>query len=309
MKILTIGASSLDMIMRTEALPPLGGRVSLPDHGITYQPSGAGAGCAVALAKLGANSVFCTRLGADVNGQRLHALYGECGCDTSTMVADPANPTGSTVILIERGGVREIYYPGANRHLSAENVSAAFLKSSPDALLLQMGIDEGAVLTAATCAASRKLPIILFGRVSHSFPLEKLPPVDIACFNEDEIELLTGKRPTGENTALQALLVLSRRLKANYYCIKMGNRGAFLFDGVHRQMISPYLVKVVDAAGGGEAFVATMTHLYLTKGRDISLAARYANAAAAMTLLRAGTVTAFPTKEELEAFVAHNGLQ
>ena len=309
MKILTIGTASLDMIMRTEALPPQGGRVTLPEHGISYQPAGAGAGCAVALAKLGAQSVFCTRLGADVNGQRLHALYQECGCDTSTMVADPANPTGTTVILLERTSVREIYYPGAARHLSAENVAAAFAKARPDALLLQMDIDESAALTAATCASERGLPIILFGKMPHGFPIEKLPPVDVACFNEDEIELLTGTRPTGENSALQALLVLGHKLKAKYYCIKMANRGAFLFDGVHRQMISPYLVKVIDPAGGGEAFVAAMTYVYLTNGKDLSAACRYGTAAAAMTLLRPGTVSAFPTKDELNAFVAHNGLR
>ncbi len=309
MKILTVGTAALDMIMRTEALPPQGGRVSLPDHGITYQPSGSGAGCAIALAKLGAESVFCARLGADVNGQRLHALYQECGCDTSTMIADPSSPTGTTVILVERSGVREIFYPGANRYLSGENVVAAFSKARPDALLLQMDIDEGTALTAATCASQRGLPIILFGKMGHKFPVEKLPPVDVACFNEDEIEILTGTRPTGENTALQALLVLSRRLKASYYCIKMGNRGVFLFDGVHRQMISPYLIKVVDAAGGGEAFVAAMTYLYLTGGKDLSNACRYGNAAAAMTLLRAGTVNAYPTRDELNAFVAHNGLR
>ena len=309
-KLLIVGNAAMDMILQLPHLPEAGGTLLSEGGGIFYQAGGAASNCAIALGKLGGAPILAARLGGDVNGQRLHTLYTECGVATSALTVDPRTPTGTSVILLESDGTtREVIYPGAAARYTEEDLETAF-SLNPGAVCIQMGIAREIILAAAHRAHERGLPIVLFDRpMDPDFPLEKMPPVEIACFNEEEIECMTGIRPNGENSALQALLLLQKKLKANYYVIKMGNRGCFLFDGVHRQLISPYLIKVIDAAGGGDAFVAGMCAAYFENGGNITNACRYATAVAAVTLMRAGTVPAFPTKEEINGFIAHNGLK
>ena len=309
-KLLIVGNATMNMIMQLPHLPEAGGTLRSPDGGIFYQAGGAASNCATALGKLGGAPILAARLGGDVNGQRLHTLFSECGIATSALVVDPRTPTGTSIILLEADGTtREVIYPGASANYTKEDLELGF-SAGPQAVCIQMGISREIILAAAHRAHERGLPIVLFDRpMEDNFPLEEMPPVEIACFNEEEIECMTGIRPNGENSALQALLVLQKKLKATYYVIKMGNRGCFLFDGVHRQLISPYLIKVIDAAGGGDAFVAGMCAAYFENGGNITNACRYATAVAAITLMRAGTVPSFPTREEMNGFIAHNGLK
>jgi len=308
--VLTVGTSGMELVMHLARIPAPGEKLRTPEGGISYVPGGDGANCAVALAKLGISSILCTRLGGDINGQRLHAMYRECGIDTSAIVADPHTPTGTSVIMVsEDGAAREVIFPGANDNLTRDNLEPAFSRR-PDMLALQLSIPEDTLIGAANRARDLRIPTVLFScPENRDFNFDKLPPVEIALFNEQETERLTGVSPNGEANALRAVLALSKLLSATYYVIKLGHRGAFLFDGVHRQMISPYIVKVVDPAGGGDAFLATVMREYLRNGSDITGACRRANAAAAITLLRAGVASAFPTDPEIDAFIARNGLK
>ncbi len=308
--ILVIGNASMDMIFHIPHFPKEGETLRDPKGGVAYQPGGMGGGCAVSIAKLGGKVTFCTSLGADVNGQRLHSLYGSLGIDTSRMSIAPGIPTDTSLIMQDSAGdVRRLLYPGATGAISQGGVEAAF-QPKPAIVLVQCDLDKEVVFAAIRRAKEKGVPVVLFScPTDKDFPLEELSGVEIACFNEVEIEALTGIKPTGENSALTALLELSKKLAATYYVIKMGNRGCFLFDGVHRQMISPYLIKVIDPNGGGEAFVGAMAHEYIRTGKDITAACRFANAAAAITLMRPGSVDAFAKEEEVAAFVAHNGLR
>ncbi len=307
-KILTIGSAYMDMVMRMPHYPTTSQPLCVEDGGISYLPDGRGANCAMGLAKLGTRSILLCRLGGDINGQRLHALYNEGGVDTSVIVADPHTPTGQCVVMSDgTADTRTILYPGANANLTRDNLDAAF-DLNPDAVCLQMDIPEDTLLAAAIRATERHIPIFLDAApLKKSFPWNRLPEVEVFSPNEAETELLTGIRPTGSDTCLKATLEMQKIVKARYYIIKMGDRGSFYFDGRHFNMAASYVVRAVDTAAAGDAFMAGLVYQYLHTRGDICASCKFGNTVAAITIMRAGTVTAMPTMAEVENFIARNG--
>ena len=102
-RILIVGSSNLDFVMNMYKLPEAG--ESLVDNGgVAYIPGGKGAAAAIAFNRLGAESVLCAKLGADIHGQKLYNYYKEVGLNTSYIKVDHDNPTGLAVVMKEGDG-------------------------------------------------------------------------------------------------------------------------------------------------------------------------------------------------------------
>ena len=122
-KILVIGSSNMDAVLTLSRVPNAGENVT-DEGGLAYVPGGRGGNAAVTVAKNGGDCVFSTRLGADVQGQKLYSLYREVGINTAYIKIDPTFPTGLTVVMSENGGGRRsVIFPGANGHLSRDNIA------------------------------------------------------------------------------------------------------------------------------------------------------------------------------------------
>ena len=301
-RILVIGSANLDFSMNLYKLPEAGQTVT-DDGGVAYIPGGKGANAAIALSRLGADTVFCAKLGADVHGQRLYSYYKEIGLDTTYVKVDHDNPTGLAVIIKEGdGSIRQVVYPGANSQLTTELIMEAF-ESNPDALYLGFELPYPMVVAAAKVAASKNIPIFIdatFANKEHD--LEKLPPVEIFSPNEQEAFELTGIMPTSMETSLRAALAIARKTKAKSVVIKMGSRGAFLYDGKRYNTFPAARVdKTVDTTSAGDAFTAAMVLEYLRNGGDVKEAIKYGNIAGAITITRPGATYSIPTKEEVDS--------
>ena len=64
--ILVVGSANMDLCLNVYKMPVAGQTVS-DNGGVSYTPGGKGANAAVAFARLGANSVFVTKLGKDAH--------------------------------------------------------------------------------------------------------------------------------------------------------------------------------------------------------------------------------------------------
>lgn len=308
MKILVVGSANMDLTLNVYKLPAAGQTLT-DDGGVAYVPGGKGANAAVALHRLGAEVTLCTRLGADAHGQQLYNFYRDVGLDTSAIKADRDNPTGLAVVIKESDGQnRIIHYPGANEYLSAENISSAISAASPDAVYLGFEVSFDVALTAARIAASRGIPVFIDAApADKNQPLEALPFVEIFSPNETETEAYTGILPMGTDTATRAAIALSRRVKCRYIVIKQGARGACIFDGRHINVVPAMRVdKVVDTTAAGDTFTAALTLEYMKK-QDITAAVRYATAAAAISVSRAGASSSVPTEAEVRALLSKRG--
>ena len=301
-KILIIGSANIDFSMNVYKLPEAGETV-IDDGGVAYIPGGKGGNAAIAFKRLGADCAFCTKLGADIHGQKLYNYYKEQGLDTSHIKVDHDNPTGLAVVMREGDGTnRIVVYPGANGNITSENIVEAF-ECNPDALYLGFEIPFATVVAAAKVAAAKGIPIFIDAAPANKdYELEKLPPVEIFSPNEAETYEYTGIMPNGMENSLRAALALSRKVKAKNIVIKQGSRGAFLYDGKRYNTFPAIKTeKPVDTTAAGDAFTAAMTLEYLRNGGDIKGAIKYGNAAGSITVTRKGASSSIPTAEEVDA--------
>ena len=284
---------------------PEAGQTVVDDGGVAYMPGGKGANAAVAFKKLGGECVFATRLGADMHGQRLFEYYKSLGIDTSQVKVDYNQSTGFAIVLKDAdGNNRIVYYPGANTHATTENILEAF-SCGPDALYIGFETSFDTAMTACRIAGAKGIPIIMDASpADKSHPLENLPPLEIFSPNESEAYEYTGIRPIGADNALRACLALNRRIKAKYIVLKLGERGAFIYDGKYHSVVPAYPVaKVVDTTGAGDTFTAALTLEYLKSG-DIKSAAKFASCAGALAVTKAGASLSVPTRDEVLSYMS-----
>ncbi len=303
-KILIIGSANMDFSMNVYKVPEAGQTV-LDDGGVAYTPGGKGANSAVAFHKLGAECIFCTKLGADIHGQKLYNYYKEVGINTNFIKVDHDHPTGLSVVIREADGQnRIIVYQGANSTITTEGVLEAF-ECDPDAVYIGFEIPFSVALSAAKIAAARRVPIFIDpAPANKDYSLDNLPEVEVFSPNESETYEYTGIMPANMESSLRAALALSRRVKAKYIVIKQGARGAFLYDGKRYTTFPAVRVeKTVDTTAAGDAFTAALTLEYLRCG-DIRDAIKFANVAGALTVSKAGASVAIPTEEEIRMFIS-----
>ncbi len=303
-KILLIGSSNMDLSLNMYRVPDKG-ETLLDDGGVAYTPGGKGANAAIAVTRLGGECALCTKLGADVHGQRLFNYYKESGLNTSYVKVDHDYPTGFAVVMKEADGSnRIVVYPGANNQLNSENVLQAF-DFEPDALYLGFEIPFSVAVSAAKIASAKGIPIFIDAApASKDYPLENLPKVEVFSPNEAEILEYTGVNPTGTDSCLRAAYQLYSKIKCKYIVIKLGARGSFIYDGKHCDLIPAFKAdRVVDTTAAGDTFTAALALEYLRNGGNIVGAATYGSAAAAVTVSKKGASSSIPTSEEVADFI------
>lgn len=306
-RILVVSSANMDFVMRVGKLPE-GGQTVVETRGYDYVPGGKGANAALTLARLGADSIFCTRLGNDSNGQKLKALYSENGIDTRFIITDRSAPTGLASIIVEETGEnRIVVYPGANSELSGVDVEDA-MTCLPDAVFVQFEIPEDAVVAATKFAQKKNIPVFVdAGPAYRGYPLDRLGKLEVLSPNESETYALTGILPNNVTNCLRAATVLMQKVETKYVVIKLGGRGAYIHDGKYSQLISAYECDVVDTTAAGDAFTAALTYEYLRSG-DITRAVKYANVVGALVVSKAGASSSLPSEEQVRRFIAENGI-
>ncbi len=306
-KILVVGSANMDLSLNVYRTPEPG-ETLIDDGGVAYIPGGRGANAAIAFTKLGADTTFCAKLGADVHGQQLYKFYREQGLDTSAIKVDRDFSTGFSAVIKESDGQnRTIFYPGANTHITVDSIISAF-DTEPDVLYTNFEISFQTALAAAKIAAQRGVPIVIDAApADKSLPLEALPYVEIFSPNETEVHEMTGIMPSGADSSLRAALAIWRRMKCKYIVIKQGSRGVSIYDGKKFDMVPACRPeRIVDTATAGDTFTAAMTLEYMRSG-DIKEAARYGAAAAAIAISRPGASSSIPTADEVRRFIALKG--
>ncbi len=308
-RILVVSSANMDFVMKVGKLPEAGQTI-IESRDYSYVPGGKGANAAVALARLGADTVFCAKLGNDSNGQKLKSLYVENGIDVRFMKLDRNVPTGLASIIVEDNGAnRIVVYPGSNMTLSRDDIEDAFT-CLPDAVFIQFEIPEAAVICATEFAKKMNIPVFVdAGPARADYPLEKLAaPLELISPNESETEALTGIYPSDTNKCLKAAIELQKRVKSKYVVIKLGGRGAYIYDGTFAHLIPTYEGEVVDTTAAGDAFTSALTLEYL-RSNDIIRAVKYANAVGTLVVGKAGASSSLPSAAEVDEFIRTRGIE
>jgi ribokinase len=85
--------------------------------------------------------------------------------------------------------------------------------------------------------------------------------------------------------------------------ITLGARGAWVAGAGLGQLIPAFKVKAVDTTAAGDVFNGALA-LALAEGKPLLEAARFASAAAAISVTRMGAQTSAPTRKEIERLLA-----
>src|SRR4030042_5882286 len=160
-KIVIIGSSNTDMVIRTPRIPRPGETVL---GGEFFMASGGkGANQAVAAARAGGDVHFIARVGDDVFGrQSLDGFVGD-GIHTECIFRDKHAPSGVALIVVGPDGENCIAVAsGANARLAVADVrKAKGTIRSADIVLMQLESPLETVREAAEIAASAGVPVIL----------------------------------------------------------------------------------------------------------------------------------------------------
>ena len=89
---------------------------------------------------------------------------------------------------------------------------------------------------------------------------------------------------------------------AKVVALTLGSKGCLVATPDERRLVSGLPVQAVDATGAGDTFDGNFLAEYLRLG-DAFVAARFANAAAALATQGHGAVQPMPLRAEVEAFL------
>ena len=139
-RIVVVGSSNIDMVVKSERIPR-GGETILGGDFVMV-PGGKGANQAVCAAKLGADVTLVARIGDDVFGETSLANFHTVGVDTTYVTKDANAPSGVALIVVDAQGENAIVVaPGANNRLTPADVDRARdAISQADAVVLQLEI-------------------------------------------------------------------------------------------------------------------------------------------------------------------------
>jgi len=296
--ILVLGSSNTDMIIKVDRIPKAGETILGGEF--VSAAGGKGANQAVAAARAGGTVTFIARVGTDVFGEKAVAGFVAEGINVDHVFRDPASPSGVALIFVAKDGENSIAVAsGANAKLLPADVSKARDAFRAAAvLLLQLETPLETVQAAAKLAAKDGARVILNPAPARPLPDALLKNLYLLTPNENEAELLTGMAVDGEAAANKAADILLARGVQNVI-LTMGARGAFVAGKGIRQLVPAFKTQAVDSTGAGDIFNGALA-VALAEGKSLLEAARFASAAAAISVSRLGAQTSAPTRQEIE---------
>ncbi len=301
-RIIVIGSSNTDMIIRLDRIPRPGETILGGEFATAA--GGKGANQAVGAARAGGRVAFVARVGRDTLGDAAVAGFRKDGIDARGVVRDAARPSGVAFIFVAPDGENSIAVaPGANGALSPADVrKARSLFRGAAVLLLQLETPLESTLAAAELAGQAGARVILNPAPARPLPDRLLQLVDILTPNAGEAGHLAGLEVDGPAAAARA----ADRLRARgvgTVIVTLGAQGAFVASAGFRGRVPGFKVKPVDTTGAGDFFNGALAAA-LAEGRPLTDAVRFAHAAAALSVTRPGAQPSAPTRAEIDRFLA-----
>lgn len=278
----------------------------LPGHG------GDTSNCACAAARQGAKVGYLGALGLDPFGSSFLELWENEGIDTSHVIRNPAAHTGiyfvthsekghefsyfragSAASLISPDDIPEKYIRQA-KILHVSGISQAISGSACDAVFhaIALAKKNGVKVSYDTNLRLKLWPVERAAAIIHS----AIAQCDIALPGLEDAEQLTGLSDP------DAIAEFYAGLGPSVVALSMGKNGTLVIADGNKEVIPVTPMEAVDATAAGDTFDgAFLTRL--CEGDDPFTAARYANAAAALSTQGYGAVAPMPQKHQVEAFL------
>jgi 2-dehydro-3-deoxygluconokinase len=258
---------------------------------------------AIAAARQGARAAYVTRVGDDEFGRMLLDLWRRESVDTQAVAVDGSAHTGVYFVNHGAGGHVFSYLRAgsaasqmrvedlpldvvqAGHFLQASGISLGISASASDCVLaafeaarasgVRVALDSNLRLKLWPLARARALIGAAAALADYFFP------------SVEDAQALCGLSDH------DAIIDWAHRLGARTVLLKLGPQGVRVSDGSKRETIAGFKVTAVDATGAGDCFCGACL-ARLAAGDTLWEAARYANAAAALSTTGFGAVAPIP---------------
>ena len=278
-------------------------------------PGGAG-NAANNVASLGGVVRLVSLVGRDEPGRRLvtvmprsverTGLVRPAGYRTAVktrILAGGIHSAKQQVVRIDRFASEEV----GDAHRSAAERALVRAVKDADAVLISdygSGLVQPRFITelaASMKARKRSMPILIDSR----YALTRYRGLTACTPNESEVEAVLGVRIDDNKTVLErAGRALLTRTRMSSVLITRGSRGMALFEPGKKTVHIPIFGsdQIADVTGAGDTVMATMA-LALAAGASFEAAARLANVAGGLVVMKRGTATV--SAAELRRAVTH----
>ena len=270
---------------------------------------------AIAAARAGARVAYLSRIGQDHWGHLLMQLWAREGVETSGIVRDAQAPSGVYFVSHDEQGHHFSYARagsaasrmqpsdvpqhwthliGRSHWLHLSGISLAISPSACDTAFAAMHAarEQG---TRVAFDSNLRLSLWPLDRARACIG-EAVRLCDLFLPSMDDMTALTGLRHADE------VLDWSHAHGARQVVLKLGAEGAIASDGQQCTRIEAMRVRAVDATGAGDGFAGNLL-ARLCQGDGLVQAARYANAAAALSVQGRGAVEPLPTPAAVHALL------
>lgn len=302
-QIVVIGSLNADLVQKVERLPKPGETIA--GGSLETFSGGKGANQAVAAGRMGARASMIGQVGDDSLSQILRKSLQAAGVD-QTAVGVSNTSTGSAIILVFPDGENVIVIaPGANATVTPEVAAERLQGLEQGAFLLsQLEIPIQSVERSLEVAKARGATTILDPAPARELSGDLLRHVDYLTPNETESATLLGDPGLDmeDGPAMERAAERILALGPQAVVLKLGARGCLIAsaEGFHR--VPGFKVEAVDTTAAGDVFNGAFATA-LAEGQAVPLAARFANAAAALSVTRPGAQDSVPAREAVDRFL------
>ena len=210
-KIVVVGSSNTDMVLKSKSLP-LPGETVLGGH-FSMNPGGKGANQAVAAARLGGSVVFLARVGNDQLGEQAIKGFKGHGIATDFITKDEEMASGVALIMVDEKGENSISVAlGANGNLTKDHLQNALPAIKNSAFVLtQLEIPLETVEYLGRITKENDLKLVLNPAPAQELSDDLLESLHMITPNQIEAELLSGIKVTDTASARAAAMMLRNK--------------------------------------------------------------------------------------------------
>lgn len=278
-----VGSINLDLVASGAPLPTAGETVT--GARFAQHPGGKGANQALAARRLGAQVHMVGCVGDDAMAEAALELLRKDGVDVGNVMSEIGTATGVALIAVSPDGENQITVAsGANGRVGKGDVSSL---PKCDVILCQLEVPVAAVEAAADVAAATGALLAINLAPALTVPRELIDRADLLIVNEVEADFY------GDTLHHEGGMV----------ALTLGGEGAALFkQGREIARVPAFAVEAVDTTGAGDTFCGALA-VALAEGERPEPALRFASAAAALAVTKAGAQPSLPWRAQVDALL------
>lgn len=281
-----LGSINQDISIVAPIFPKQGETVN--GDGLKLALGGKGANQAVALHRGGAKVQLLAKVGKDAFGENALKALASFGLDTSTILIDEAESTGTAVIILHDGDNRIILSHGSNYAIKNRELDAFLDKAKPgDIFLSQFENEPGLTLQAFHKAKEKGLFTVWNPSPIGDFDASTLKDIDMLVVNEKELEAVLLK--AGASSIHD--LPVSRLL------MTFGSKGSKYVGPEGTYSIEAEKIKPVDTTGAGDTYLGFFLSAF-ANGKPIPECLEVATTASALVCLKRGASESIPLLQD-----------